>query len=196
MRKTNFFIGAILLIISFSVISFSQEMKPLMQMDNSLLQAQTWLQNSLPKASAYATTHSASRIGDIRFEGCKMSYQQFNTSLFDVSGGLDNSQPLTERTTGLSVTVTLDLSQVDTKRMALKAFTFGSPLGGKADLQKILIYSINDKAGFRYAGGGKDVEMVKWGLKNGVTMLVQNALAQQVKENLMQAAMACQPAAN
>jgi hypothetical protein len=189
MKNAKFFLLLAMMALMLSVSAFSQNTaKP---SEESLSDVQSWLANALTKSGGYQLGNSLIRMSDVKFDGCKMSYQQFNTPLFETTRDSDLSQPLSNRTSTLSVVVTIDLKELDTRRLALRSYNTRSPLSTSDAVQKILIYPIGDKESFRYAGGGDDVQTVKWGLKNGVTMVVKDGVAEQIKDKLAEAASLC-----
>ena len=83
-------IAAILFV---SAAAFAQEMKPLVQMDNSTLQAQAWLSRAIDKNSTYSSNRSTTKsISNVKFDGCRLSYkietETNNSSYADVSPGM------------------------------------------------------------------------------------------------------------
>jgi hypothetical protein len=187
MKKTIFLSGILALLFSASTAAIAQEMKPLVAMDNSLLQAQAWLSRAIDKNSTYSSgSNSVERISKVKFDGCNLSYRvdhETSDAYIDQIPGMGNRAV---SYSSMATTLAFDLKEMNVGGITI------TPLVSNSNMLMLTIPALGGKQSVSYSFETNDPRFNKTGFKTAAAMTVKANVADQIKLNLVKAALMCQ----
>jgi hypothetical protein len=174
-------------ILSISTAAIAQEMKPLVAMDSSLLQTQAWLSKAIDKNSTYSGgSNSVESISKVKFDGCHLSYRvdhETSDAYTDQIPGIGNRAVSYNN---MTTTLAFDLKEMNVGGITM------TPLVSNSNMLMLTIPALGGKQSVSYSFETSNPRFNTTGFKTAAAMAVKANLADQIKLNLVKAALMCQ----
>jgi hypothetical protein len=183
MRVLRSFIVLIAVTLSLCSFVFSQDKAPLIAMDPSMAQIQSWLSKAIDKNSTVRSENISDSISKVRFDGCNMSYRIDHEDAVEPS----LSRPIQP----VSYYTRVTTLAFDLKEMNINGVTL-TPFVSKSNMLLLTLPAIDGKQSVKFSVTDSLPRYDRSGFQSTATMTVSGDVAEQVKNKLILAMKVCQ----